>query len=337
MEPATENRLVLVTRPTRLQDLVSRFNTVSQARFYVEHLGVDFGDYLREDEAYQAALENVATTLSTLGRAHRLERRFLPNYVFGPNDIIVVLGQDGLVANTLKYLSGQPVLGVNPDPGRWDGQLLPFAPKDLSKVLRELFRGGRKTHRVNMARAVLNDGQQILGVNDLFVGLRSHASARYSIRCGAREERHSSSGIVISTGLGSTGWFKSLVNGATAVVRELAHERGLEDPTGTLVTRPAKKKGRGKRVESAAPFVESAFAWDAPHVFFTVREPFPSRTTGASLVFGRASNDEPLIIESLMPEGGVIFSDGIESDFVAFNSGARATIGLADKIGRLVV
>jgi hypothetical protein len=38
-----------------------------------------------------------------------------------------------------------------------------------------------------------------------------------------------------------------------------------------------------------------------------------------------------------MPENGVIFSDGIESDYLQFNSGIEATITLADKIGHLVV
>jgi hypothetical protein len=38
-----------------------------------------------------------------------------------------------------------------------------------------------------------------------------------------------------------------------------------------------------------------------------------------------------------MPESGVIFSDGIETDFVEFNSGTLATITLAEKRGYLVV
>jgi NAD kinase len=334
MQPATENKLVLITRPTRLQDLVARFNTVSQARFYVEHLGADFGDYLKEDETYQKALTQTNAALAELGRVHVLERRFLPNYVFGPHDVVVVLGQDGLVANTLKYLNGQPVLGVNPDPARWDGPLLPFKSGDLSRIVPELFKGHRKTKTVNMAKATLNDGQTLLAVNDLFIGVKGHGSARYVIKQGDKSERHSSSGVIISTGLGSTGWLKSLLNGATAIVRGLAGDRGIKDPTEPLVVHGQGKK-QGKRKQ--AHFVESAFAWDAPHLFFTVREPFPSNTTGTSLVFGRATPKHPLIFESLMAEGGIIFSDGIESDFLAFNSGARATINLAEKTGHLVV
>ena len=38
-----------------------------------------------------------------------------------------------------------------------------------------------------------------------------------------------------------------------------------------------------------------------------------------------------------MPERGVIFSDGIEDDFLEFNSGTQAEIKIAEKTGQLVV
>ena len=78
------------------------------------------------------------------------------------------------------------------------------------------------------------------------------------------------------------------------------------------------------------------FPWDAEYLFFTVREPFPSKTTAASLVFGRVTPGQPLVIESQMGENGVIFSDGIEKDFLEFNSGTQAVISLADRKGVLV-
>ena len=59
----TENKIVLVTRPTRLAELVIRFNTVSQAHFYVEHQGADFADYLREDKTYHRALTEAEEVL----------------------------------------------------------------------------------------------------------------------------------------------------------------------------------------------------------------------------------------------------------------------------------
>src|ERR1039458_6309281 len=111
MNRLTDNKIVLVTRPTRLAELVIRFNTVSQAKFYVEHQGADFSDYLREDETYHRALTEAQSVLSHMGRVQVVDRGFLSNFVFGPDDTVVTLGQDGLVANTLKYLNGQPVVG----------------------------------------------------------------------------------------------------------------------------------------------------------------------------------------------------------------------------------
>jgi hypothetical protein len=70
---------------------------------------------------------------------------------------------------------------------------------------------------------------------------------------------------------------------------------------------------------------------------FAVREPFPSRTSQTSMVLGRVGENEKLTLRSLMPENGVIFSDGIEADFLGFSSGMVASIGVADRWGRLVV
>ncbi len=312
----TENKIVLITRPTRLDELVARFNTVAQARFYVEHLGGDFSDYQHEDECYRQALAQTRTVLGQLGRVQWVERRFLPNFLFGPLDVIVALGQDGLVANTLKYLDGQPVIGVNPDPSRWDGQLLPFKVGDLGKVLTEVFQQRRPTRQVTMAQAVLNNGLKIFGVNDLFIGPKTHGSARYRIELGPVAEDHSSSGIIVSTGLGSTGWLKSLLTGAVAITQS----RFATDA-------PPAPENR----------VESAFDWDASYLCFTVREPFPSKTTSTSLVFGQITPNQSLTLISHMAENGVIFSDGIEQDFLEFNSGTRAVISLAERQGRLVV
>ena len=314
MNRLTDNKIVLVTRPTRLAELVIRFNTVSQARFYVEHQGADFSDYLREDETYHRALAATQTALAQTGRLQVVDRGFLPNFVFAPEDAVVTLGQDGLVANTLKYLNGQPVVGVNPDPERWDGRLLPFRVSDLPKVMPEVVLRKRRTRSVTMAKASLNNGQALYGVNDLFIGPKTHTSARYLIRSGQASETQSSSGVIISTGMGSTGWLKSLLTGAATITQAAASE-----------------KARKVRLN-----VKTEFAWDADYLFYTVREPFPTKTTGASLVFGRVTPETPLILESRMAENGVIFSDGIEKDFLEFNSGTQATIGIAERKGALV-
>ncbi|MHC5037390.1 MAG: diacylglycerol kinase catalytic domain-containing protein [Planctomycetota bacterium] len=312
MQPLTENKIILVIRETRLDDLVRRYNSPGQAKFYVEHLGADFSDTLAEHDTYKKAVATAETVLRRLGRVQRLQRAFLPNFVFGDEDLVVVLGQDGLVANTLKYLSGNPVIGVNPDPRRWDGVLLPFEVDDLDKVVDDVFKDARPSRDVTMAKAELTDGQVLHGVNDLFIGAKTHVSSRYTIESSGRSEDQSSSGIIVSTGLGSSGWLKSVMAGARAIVNTLAGEVVMDD--------------RG-----------SEFPWDARYLTYSVREPFPSRTTGSSIVFGKVTPSSPLTLVSQMAGNGVIFSDGIESDFLEFNSGMKATIGVAEKRGHLVV
>jgi len=307
---APDQKIILVVRPTRLDDLVGRFNTVQQAQFYVEHLGADFSDYLIEHKRYREATHRAEETLRGFGRVQRLERRYVPNFVFGADDSVVVLGQDGLVANTLKYLDGQRVIGVNPDPARWSGVLLPFTVDDLPRIMAE--EAKRPVKAVTMAKATLNTGQTLHAVNDFFIGQRSHVSARYQISVGGQEERQSSSGIIVSTGLGSTGWLKSVYAGWATTTR-------------CLLGRDVKPVGDG------------SFPWDAGYLHYFVREPYPSRTTQASLVIGKIADGERMSIVSEMPEDGVVFSDGIEADYLEFNSGTVATIGVAERQGLLVV
>jgi NAD kinase len=308
---ANDRKVVLVTRHSRIEELAARFHTLEQARFYVEHLGADFSDYLAEHENYHLARRTVEDALASCARVQLLDRAFLPTYLFAPDDVVVALGQDGLVANTLKYLDGQPILGVNPDWHRYDGVLLPFKPEEVGKVLSEVLQDRRAAKRITMAKASLSDGQQLQAVNELFIGPKSHTSARYELRVGSISEVQSSSGVIVSTGLGSTAWMKSIMTGALAVAREL----GEQD-------------ARSQAVE--------VMQWDAPYLRFAVREPFPSVATKTSLVFGATDPKTPMTLLSLMPENGVIFSDGIESDFLTFNSGVLATISVSERVGHLI-
>ena len=303
------NKVVLVTRKTRLKELIYKYNTVEQAQFYMEHMGADFSDYLREDQNYQEAVAKAAGVAEKYARVQQIDREFLPHMIFGEKDIVIVIGQDGLVANTVKYLNRQPLIGINPDPARWDGILLPFEAGQLEAVLRKTIAGNYAAREVTMAQAGTRDGQILLAVNDLFIGRKTHVSARYDITWNCRTEHHSSSGIIISTGLGSTGWYRSVITQAAGISREFA--------------------GRG--------FKADRHGWDENKLFFVVREPFPSRSTQTDIVFGKIGETDHFRVLSQMPGNGVIFSDGIESDAIEFNSGTEVTIKIAPQKGVLVV
>ncbi|KXK12851.1 MAG: inorganic polyphosphate/ATP-NAD kinase [Chloroflexi bacterium OLB14] len=303
-------KIILVTRKTRLEGLIERFNTVGQAKFYLEHSGGNFDLYQREHDRYYQSVEYLRAILIKLAKFHEIERAFLPNFLFSEKDIVVTVGIDGLVVNTAKYLDGQPLVAVNPDPEFIDGVLLPFNVQQTEFAVQNVLKGQFQNRLITMAEVSLNDGQTLLAFNDLFIGVKTHVSARYTIQQGILAEHHSSSGIIVSTGVGSTGWFSSIINMANGVVSKF-------DTSPEVIQKPT-------------------IDWEDEKLVYVVREPFISKTTGANIVCGYVTPSEPLLITSEMPDGGVIFSDGVESDFLAFNAGAVATIKLADKKKKLI-
>lgn len=302
------DKIVLVTKRTPLQELVERFNTVAQARFYLERSGMRFAEIEGQQERYDRSLELLQKAIPAGVRFQTIEREFLPTFSFGPRDLVMTLGPDGLVVNVAKYLERQPILAFNPDPQHIDGVLVPFQPFSCQYLLPGVLEGKATLRRLAMARVSLNDGQELHAVNDLFIGAKTHVSARYQLRFGDRQESQSSSGIIVSTGAGSTGWYRSLVTGAMGLT--------------------------GQETEIA----EDRYRWDpeADLLMFTVREPFVSRASRATLVHGPLGAGETLEISSQMPQNGVIFGDGVEEDFLTFNSGAIATIALAERRVHLI-
>lgn len=306
------DRLVLVKRQTDLEALIERFQTLSQAEFYLTQAGQDFRRIQKLHDTYQASLKAVRAGIPADFKTHLIERRMLPQYRFDPRDIVVALGQDGLVANVAKYLDGQPLLAVNPDPQTIDGILLPVQVAAFTRTLSRTLAESSEVKSVTMAEARLSDGQTLRAVNDIFIGAASHVSARYRIQLEDRGEEHSSSGLIVSTGVGSTGWLRSIYAGALAI----AHELNPELP----------------------PIPEpSPIAWDSDRLIFNAREPWPSLTTGAGLVSGGIRAGQSLQLVSRMPEGGVIFGDGVQADYLEFNAGVTAQIGVAARHLRLVI
>ena len=299
---------IIIKNKTRLETLVERFNTKAQAKFYIERLGGNFEDYVLEHETFQQSLHSLQTQLSKVVKNKIVERSYIPNYIFTDKNVIVVIGQDGLVANTAKYSKGIPIVAVNPDKERYDGVLLPFDNSNFIYGVDKVLNNSFQQRTMRFAEAKLNDGQRLLAFNDLFIGASSHVSARYRISFNRNTEEQSSSGLIVSTQAGSTGWLSSIFNMAYGVAGMF--ERNI-------------KLKRPKLKES--------------DLLFAVREPFQSIRTQIGITAGVLNGQGSLTIESLMPNNGVIFSDGIETDFLKFNSGTIATIGLAKETATLVI
>lgn len=330
--------IAVVTQPTRLQGLVSRWSTRNAAKFRLKQAVVQeqilvptaskrrvsklvdltagieageaaFAEYEQEDSAQRQSLDKLKNELELGYPLKFVERQYLPTFDFRGCIAVVVVGQDGLVANTAKYVGDVPIVAVNPDPKRIDGVLLPFQVNQARNAVKQAVENRAHIRQVTLAMVKLNDGQQMLAFNDFFVGCRSHVSAQYVIRTQNRSERQSSSGMIVSTGAGSTGWISSIFNMAN----------GFATWTGNRLDQRLDLK------------------WEDRRLVWVVREPFRSKLSGAELVAGFLEKDQELVIESLMPANGVIFSDGIEADFLEFTSGSIARITVSPQRALLVV
>lgn len=304
--------VIIVSRKTEMDELVARFNTKAQARFYLEQAGQSFERIEVAHAKHEQMLAKVRKAVPSGFKSQVIDRELVPRFTFGEDDLVVTVGQDGLVSNTAKYLAGQPILAVNPDPERFDGVLLPFTADNVEEQLNLTLYGPLQVKKVTLAKAELSDGQTLIAFNDFFIGARSHVSARYRIEIGEQSETQSSSGIIVSTGAGSTGWLQSVYAGAAGVVEAL----------GGKVIPPV----NGGRLD-----------WDTDQLMYSVREPFPSIATQTSIVHGAFTDQTPLKITSQMASNGIVFSDGVEADYLEFNTGAELTITTAPQRAHLIV
>src|SRR5688572_25995445 len=155
-------RVVVVARPTEYEALVARHGTREQAGFFLEQRGRTIEEVEGRHAAQQEALSLVAAAIPVEWRRARVVRSDLDRFLFEPPDIVVTVGPSGLVANVAKYLSGQPVIGMSPDPVLDGAVLAPHNPSDSVALIRSTARGAAPIQERTMVEARLDDGQRVL-------------------------------------------------------------------------------------------------------------------------------------------------------------------------------
>ncbi|WP_031480518.1 NAD(+)/NADH kinase [Streptomyces bicolor] len=293
-------RAVLVHRTTEYEELVARHGTHGQAAFFLSSRGRDIGEIAERHHRARRALTEVTSAIPLTWRQARVERADLDRFLFAPEDVVVVVGQDGLVANVAKYLAGQPVLGIDTDPGRNPGVLVRHRPADAGPLLAATQSGGVPCDELIMVEAVTDDTQRLVALNEIYLGAVGHQTARYRLGLeddGGVVEAQASSGVLIGTGTGATGWIRSVW------------------------------QERGGRLRLPAP-TEERLLW-------YVREAWPSPATGTSLVAGELSTGNRLRV-TVESERLVAFGDGMEADAMDLTWGQTVRVGVCGERLRLV-
>ncbi|MCF2525998.1 NAD(+)/NADH kinase [Yinghuangia soli] len=291
-------RAVFVHRQSALQQLINRHGTYNQGSFFLSNKGLSAKSMVAQNDTVQDALALAGASVPPHWRRGTVERGDLDRFLFDEHDVVVVVGQDGLVANVAKYLDGQPVIGVNADPGN-TGVLTRHGPDAVERLLHRVEAGTAQCELRTMAEARTDDGRTLTALNEVFLGHPSHQTARYRLATpDGRTERQASSGVLVGTGTGSTGWCGS-------VQRERPGAPRLPGPT------------------------QDQLVW-------FVREAWPSPTTGTDLTQGTLDGAATLSL-TVESEGLVAFGDGIEADRLVLSWGERVDIGPAGKRLRLVV
>ncbi|HET9996073.1 MAG TPA: hypothetical protein VFQ17_01085 [Nocardioides sp.] len=289
-------RAVLVHRRSEYEELVARHATARQVEFFLAQRGRSVAEVRERHELLHEAVHQVSAAIPAPWRRGEVERADLSRFAFAPEDVVLVVGQDGLVANVAKYVAGQPVVGFDPEPGRNPGILVPHRPGAAGSALVRAVRGS--CVELTMVEATTDSGETLRALNEVYVGQPGHQSARYELRVGEATEPQSSSGLLVGTGTGATGWLRSAWQ---------ERHSALALP------------GR-----------------DEPSLAWFVREAWPSPATGTSYTEGLLTHGGGLEVVSAS-DRLVCFGDGIEADALTISWGQRLRVAVSDTRLRLVV
>jgi|SRR3989344_1066370 len=130
-------------------------------------------------------------------------------------DFVISIGGDGTALSAGHFLIDKPLLAVNSNPGKSEGALTTINAKDLDKKLDEIKNGEYETEILERIEVYINDKLQTpIALNEVFIAnKKAYLVSKYKTKIIKNrlinEEEQKSSGLIFSTGTGSTAWFKS--------------------------------------------------------------------------------------------------------------------------------
>lgn len=173
---------------------------------------------------HMRALETITDALSEFGVPHKMTDRTSIKSFKG-YDLIITVGGDGTFLRTSHYVNHQLMLGINSVPSLSVGALCSLKINQIKSQLGHILKGDYQIHELNRMSIKLNsEALPLEPINDvLYTNISPAATSRYILELDKISEEHKSSGIWVSTPLGST----AAINAAGGM-KQPPHSRRLQ-------------------------------------------------------------------------------------------------------------
>lgn len=208
--PAVDLSKILIARKRSIleYDMQKYHRSEAEMLQRYQKMGMDIE---KIKESHEKQLQSLKEIQKALPLATVVVGEFLTKKIVRKYQAVVSLGGDNLFLYAASFLINKPIIGINSDPSRSEGAILNFTPKNFSQLVPKLAQGTYKIEPwVRLKTTVNSKTLPCLAVGEVFIGAKERLiTSRYSLEFDGKEEEHKDSGLLIATGTGSTGWYRS--------------------------------------------------------------------------------------------------------------------------------
>lgn len=220
-EPFTPGEVLVVSKGTRYEFEKSQLPEDASEEDLREHLTSKGSDYdtirLRYD-IHRQSLAEIVGTLTGIGAKPKIVRA--QNY--GQDDLegknfAISLGGDGTFLDLASNVTnGILTWGINTDPERSEGALLPTHAQNFERDLSRICKGEYQVMERSRIKVSFYNGEEEerveadkYALNDILVAEKSPKASMYFMMSldGGPFERQKNSGLIVTMGTGSTAWY----------------------------------------------------------------------------------------------------------------------------------
>ena len=173
---------------------------------------------------------------------------------FKEKDLIITIGGDGTFLSASHFIKDQLIIGINDKPTRSEGALTSIKIGDVKRKLKRILK--KRFKIINATRIevkLLQKNKCILtelALNEIYIGnINPQHTSKYKINFKNKIEKQTSSGILISTGTGSSAWYKSMGGKVFSKTKKIAKFM-IRELYVRKLNKPKMKKGTIKENES---------------------------------------------------------------------------------------